>query len=96
MVEEDPFTGGENRDYADELGWFKILQRGKKAYVNEMLRREEQGINPKPGDNKNRCDAISLEIIKIYYQIIISFLPKEFLQMEFQEFLECFVLEFQG
>jgi len=68
MVEEDSFSGGEQRDYADELGWFKILQRGKKAYVNEMLRREEQGINPKPGDNKNRCDAISLEIIKEFFQ----------------------------
>ena len=68
MVEEDSFQGGDERDYTDEMGWFKILQRGKKAYVEEMLRREKQGINPKPGDNKNRCDAISFEIIKEFFQ----------------------------
>tara|TARA_R100001510_G_C7656512_1_gene216587 strand:- start:1995 stop:2801 length:807 start_codon:yes stop_codon:yes gene_type:complete len=65
---EDSFTGGDQRDYADEMGWFKILQRGKKAYVDEMLRREEQGINPRPGDNENRCDGISLEIIKEFFE----------------------------
>ena len=68
MVEEDSFQGGGERDHTDEKGWFKILQRGKKAYVEEMLRREEQGINPKPEDNKNRCDAIVLEIIKEFFQ----------------------------
>ena len=68
MVEDNAFQGGDQRDLTDEKGWFKILQRGKKAYIDEMLRREEQGINPKPEDNKNRCDAIVLEIIKEFFQ----------------------------
>ena len=38
MVEEDSFQGGGERDHTDEKGWFKILQRGKKSYVEEMLR----------------------------------------------------------
>jgi len=68
MVEDNAFQGGDQRDFTDEKGWFKILQRGKKAYIDEMLRREEQGINPKPEDNENRCNSIVLEIIKEFFE----------------------------
>lgn len=44
-------------------GWFSILLRGKKTYVNEILQREKEGHNPQEKDNEIRCCYIAWEMI---------------------------------
>ena len=54
------------RSREDHRGWFSILRRGKKSFI-EALQNQEKERNPLETDNEDRCNMIAWEAIQHYF-----------------------------
>jgi len=53
------------RSRDDHRGWFSILRRGKKSFI-EALHNQEKERNPLETDNEDRCNMIAWEAMQSY------------------------------
>jgi len=53
------------RTREDHRGWFSILRRGRKSFI-DALQNQEQERNPLETDNEDRCNMIAWEAMQAY------------------------------